>query len=57
MTLLLSSTVQYVTKFMTISLYLTKLYVIRSFAITLSVKHSEIRPNFLTVYPGCWNKK
>ena len=47
---------RYVTKFSTISLYLTKLYVTNSFAIASSVKYSEICQNFLTVcssYGNC----
>ena len=37
----------YVTKFSTISLYLTKLYVTYSFTIASSVKYSEIRPKLV----------
>ena len=36
----------YVTKCLTISLYLAKLYVTYSFAIASSVKYNEIRQNF-----------
>ena len=46
---LLSST--YVTKFFTISLYLTKLYVTESFAIASSITYSEIRQNLSNSVP------
>ena len=36
----------YVTKFLTISLYLTKLYVLQSLTIASAVKYSEIHQNF-----------
>ena len=40
----------YMTIFSTISLYLTKRYVIQSFAIASTVTYSEIRHTFITVY-------
>ena len=48
--LLLSS--MYVTKFSTISFYLTKLYVTLSFAIASSVTYSEIRQNLFKSEQG-----
>ena len=43
-----------VTKLSTIYLYLTKLYVINSFAIASSVKYSEIRQNFSNSVCSVW---